>query len=166
MRKIRLTAVVVGLALAAIPMSAPSSTAGTAMESHCLTMKNRWFPDGNFTAYADTFCYNPIGWGPGDDPNWSDNSGDFRTTDGSSAMSVLNTGWGAEADVVAVYDYANYDFAGGYRCLGTGDWESDLSNFRFVDPNGNPKGPMARAISSHQWVYSSGCAAASWIGLP
>ncbi|MFI7538566.1 hypothetical protein [Streptosporangium sp. NPDC049376] len=166
MRKIRLAAAAVGLAVAVVPVSSPSSAAGTAMESHCLTMKKIYGQDGDINAYADTFCYGgEIGYDSGDDPNWADNSGGFRDSAGNNAMSVLNTGIPGKYEVVALYDYENYDYAAGYRCLGVGDWESDLSKFRFVDSNGNTKGPMARQISSHRWVTRSACSANSWIGL-
>ncbi|WP_067138116.1 hypothetical protein [Microtetraspora malaysiensis] len=166
MRKIHLAAVAVGLAVAAVPMSAPSSAASTAMESHCLTLKNLYGRDGDLHAFRDTFCYFPLGYDEGDDPNWADNSGGFYGSAGNNAMSILNNGIPGKYDVVAVYDYENYWSWGGYRCLGVGAWESDLSKFRFVDPNGNAKGPMARQISSHKWVTSGDCAAKSWIGLP
>ncbi|MFC5828457.1 hypothetical protein [Nonomuraea insulae] len=164
MRKIHFAAAAVSLAVAAVPMSSPSWADSAALASHCRTQKDLYNEDGTVTAYSGTSCHYPLGYDGGNDANWADQSGEFTGSAGNNAMSILNTGKPGGYDVVAVYDYENQWAGGGYRCLGVGDWVSDLSQSRFVDPNGNIKGPMARQISSHQWVPRSACTTASMIG--
>jgi hypothetical protein len=123
---------------------------------------------GKVYAWADVNCEGTLlGEALGDDSNWADGSGAFTGSDNDRASSVMNAGVSGPGveDVVAFYLNSGYRDNDGYGCLAAGEAYADrLTDDYYYRPGvGRTNITINDSISSHQWVYSSGCAADSWI---
>lgn len=155
MRKIRFVLSVVALAVPLV-----SATPATASSyPTCVSLWHDLHYDGKIHAYGRSNCDLEMNDGAaGDDPNWGDNAGPFRNSDGA-ASSVINTGYRDTYDVVALYDYPNYAWEYGYGCITREElYVDDLSRNTFTPRKGGTKEyNMDDAISSHKWVTKSAC---------
>ncbi|MEV6171020.1 hypothetical protein AB0L99_22645 [Streptomyces sp. NPDC051954] len=154
---------IAALALAAVGAGIPATTAQADELSVRGPGCNAVWPDdrnGNVYAWSGRDCTGiRLGYTQGDDANWATSSDDdFYGSDNDNAESVMNAGYPAGEDVVAFYRHANY--AGGYGCLDSDElYADDLRDNYFTGTNIS----MDNQISSHRWVYPSGCLAGSWI---
>ncbi|MCQ4205731.1 hypothetical protein [Streptomyces longispororuber] len=109
--------------------------------------------DGYIRAYDGVDCTQQIGAAQGDDDNWNDASGPFRSPSNDKATSLLNTGT-YSGGVNNVQFWENAGPTGHTGCLRRGElYADDLRDnvlaFGASKINANNK------ISSHRW--SSGC---------
>ena len=152
MRKLTLTAAVLGLA--ALGLAVPAN-------AHAVSGCNAKWPgrDGNVRAWRGADCQGELlGVTLGNDPDWSDGYGPFQGSDANAATSVMNSGYIGGKDVVAFYYLSGYP-SSAYGCLKPGEkYVDDLS--RDVFTNGEH---MDGEIMSHVWVASSACAPGSFI---
>ncbi|MBC6458608.1 hypothetical protein [Actinomadura sp. HBU206391] len=159
---------VAALALAAAGLTGTATTAQAenvrAQEAGCSTA----WPgrDGYVRAWKDVNCGGTLlGATQGNDANWADGSGAFSGSDNDNASSVMNSGYLGGRDVVAFYIMSEHRDESGYGCLAPGelyaDWLGD--NYYYSSTTGRTDISMENSISSHLWVYSSGCSSSSWI---
>ncbi|QIP85063.1 hypothetical protein GLX30_14675 [Streptomyces sp. Tu 2975] len=150
----KLTMALATLGLAAVGLAAPATAAPAAPAAPAgVGCDNAWpGSDGYVRAWDGYDCSSTyLGGTQGDDSNWADGSGSFTGSDNDRASSVMNSGYYGGEDVVAFYRHAGY--AGGYNCLKRGELYVDsLSRNTYTTGYS-----MNNSISSHQWVYTSGC---------
>ncbi|MDG9703862.1 hypothetical protein [Streptomyces sp. DH37] len=137
-----------GTMLAAPAQAAPDKVAA----SNCAYLWNLKAWDGYVTAYDSTDCSQRLGEAKGDDSNWNDAAGPFRSPANDKATSLLNTGSEAGGiNNVQFFENAGYD--GGTGCVAWGEhYVDDLRDNRF---RGNGDAIANNRISSHRW--STGC---------
>ncbi|GAA1401404.1 hypothetical protein GCM10009639_43650 [Kitasatospora putterlickiae] len=161
MRKLFITTAagltVLGLALPVGTADAAPAGATAIAGATCDARYNQYGTDGNVRAWSDRDCSGTLlGTAAGNDANWGDGDGPFQGSDDNSAGSVMNTGYAGGKDVVAFYRLAGGGaaWASGYNCLKRSElYVDDLSrNYYTTGQN------MNDSISSHEWVYASGCA--------
>lgn len=156
MRKIRAALAVafvtaaVGTVLAGPAQAAPDSIAG----ANCNRLYGIYQDDGYFRAYDAVDCAEQLGAARGDDANWNDGSGPFRSPSNDRATSLLNTGtYSGGINNVMVYSDAGPN---GYMgCLAWRElYVDDLRDNTLFNANGLGINANNK-ISSHHW--SSWC---------
>ncbi|MBC6459719.1 hypothetical protein [Actinomadura sp. HBU206391] len=154
---------VAALALAAAGLTGTATTAQAenvrAQEAGCSTA----WPgrDGYVRAWKDVNCGGTLlGLTQGDDINWADGWGQFQGSDNDNASSVMNSGYLGGEDVVAFYRNAGQRYQDGFGCLAPGELYADWLGDNYYYGQGSS---MNDSISSHAWVYSTGCPSGSWI---
>jgi hypothetical protein len=150
MRKIR-----AALATAAIATAAAALLAGPAEAAvpgdNCDSLYRQYRDDGYFRAYDAVDCAEPLGRSQGNDQNWNDSSGDFRSPSNDKATSLLNTGtYAGGINTVTVFSDAGYQ---GYHGCVTRDelYVDDLRDNNLYTANGIGV-PANNKISSHEWT--------------
>ncbi|MFC7840874.1 peptidase inhibitor family I36 protein [Streptomyces sp. NPDC001046] len=146
MRKISVTAAVLGLAALGLAVPATAQAAESAVPGPGCNSK--WGPrNGSMYAWQDLDCGGTLLIAtPGNSSNWG-------TAANDKATSVMNRGYTGGLDHVAFYENDNH--TGGHACLAPGELYADnLTDNRFtsgVIVNDN--------ITSHRWVARSACGA-------
>ncbi|MFF4259267.1 hypothetical protein ACFY1L_49695 [Streptomyces sp. NPDC001663] len=168
MRKLGIAVASLGLAAVGLTVPATTAQAGevTAQAGGC---DDDWpGRTGRVYAWADVNCKGTLlGSTTGDDANWADGSGAFTGSDNDRASSVMNAGVSGAGieDVVAFYLNSGYRDKDGYGCLAAGELYADklTDDYYFKPGSGRTNTSINDSISSHQWVFTSGCASGSWI---
>ncbi|MFI1397099.1 hypothetical protein [Streptomyces sp. NPDC020681] len=161
MRKLGTILATLGLTALGLAVPVTSAQAATADGNLCAS---KWpGRDGNVRAWEHWGCNGELlGVTGGSDTNWSDALGDFQYGDAYKASSVMNSGFAGAGikDVVAFYFNWDYKWQDGYVCLAPGEkWADNLTDNNFTAG----QGVVNDRIGSHTWVYSTGCAADSWL---
>jgi hypothetical protein len=163
MRKLGTAVAALGLAVAGLATTAPAVQADEVKaQAGCASA----WPGRNGYMYAwqNVNCGVLLGATQGNDGNWADGSGAFTGSDNDKASSVMNAGYLGGRDVVAFYRNAGHQTQYGYGCLAPGELYADwLGDNYYYDWLGSSDVPMNDSISSHLWVYASGCPSGSWI---
>lgn len=159
MRKLTMALAALGLATAglAVPATAAQADGVSIQAGGC---EDDWTgSDGYVKAWDLKNCEGTLlGKAQGDDGHWGNGAGGFKNGD-NKASSVMNSGIPGGEDVVAFYRLPNQ--TGGYGCLDVSEFYADDLSDNYYWPGRTVS--MNNSISSHQWVYPSGCAAGSWI---
>ncbi|MGI5451660.1 hypothetical protein ACQEWB_00425 [Streptomyces sp. CA-249302] len=123
------------------------------MATTCRAEYNAHVNDGYIRVYDSTNCNDQIGAAQGDDRNWNDVSGPFRSPSNDKATSLLNTGT-YSGGVNNVQFWSDANKTGYTGCLRWGELYVDT----LLDNNlvcGSSTINADNKISSHVW--SSGC---------
>ncbi|WP_413755109.1 hypothetical protein [Streptomyces sp. MMBL 11-3] len=129
------------------------ATSDSTAATTCSAEYNAHVGDGYVRAYDSTNCNTQIGAAAGDDANWNDVSGPFRSPSNDKATSLLNTGTYA-GGVNNVQFWSNSGYGGYTGCLRWGELYVDtLLDNVLVASSGSIN--ANNQISSHAW--SSGC---------
>ncbi|NUP19614.1 MAG: hypothetical protein HOZ81_26735 [Streptomyces sp.] len=138
-----------GALLAGPAQAAQDGVTGT----HCDSLYRSYSGDGYVRAYDAVDCYEQLGAAQGDDINWNDVSGPFRSPSNDKATSLLNTGTYA-GGVNNVQFWENAGPGGHTGCLRWGElYVDDLRDNALV--SGSSVINANNKISAHRW--SSGC---------
>lgn len=155
----KLTTAIAATGLMALGLAVPASAQAAEQGMYCDAEWSSHGRDGNVRAWNGFDCTGTLlGVTPGNDPDWSDNSGPFQGNDWNQPKSVANNGTIGGNDVVAFYLALNYAYQHGYVCLSPYElYADDVTDNRYTS------GSVPTTIASHRWVQSSGCAANSWL---
>ena len=156
MHRIRATLATAAVTVAASGLlAAPAQAArDDALGANCDRLYRAYKDDGYFRAYDAVDCAEQLGAARGDDANWNDGSGPFRSPSNDRATSLLNTGtYAGGVNNVMVYSDAGPN---GYMgCLKWGElYVDDLRDNTLFNANGLALSANNR-ISGHHW--SSWC---------
>jgi hypothetical protein len=110
---------------------------------------------GYFYAYNGVGCYNSLGKSDGNDANWGNSSGGFRSSDTNTASSILHKGTSGMA--VKVYDKTSY--TGAYSCIKKSEYYVSNLSDDYLTGGGPGSGRVTagNTISSHKWVNNTAC---------
>jgi hypothetical protein len=154
MRKISVLLATLGLVIAGALFPVASAQAASA---NCDRVWNEETSAGHFYAYDGYNCYVKLGNTSGNDSNWGDSSGGFRS-DSNKASSILNKGTSGMA--VKVYNGTGY--TGAYSCIKRSELYVSVLSDDYLTGGVHPSDRVSanHTISSHQWVQDSACAGA------
>ncbi|MFE7031832.1 hypothetical protein ACFU9Y_16085 [Streptomyces sp. NPDC057621] len=144
-----------GTLLVGPAQAAPDGVAGPNCDRlYRLYTNNPQGGDGYVRAYDAVDCNEQIGAAQGNDDNWNDTAGPFRSPSNDKATSLLNTGT-YSGGVNNVQFWENKDAGGHTGCLRRGElYVDDLRDNTLAEDDGS-KINANNKISSHSW--SSGC---------
>ncbi|WP_129788023.1 hypothetical protein [Promicromonospora panici] len=110
---------------------------------------------GYFYAYDGGNCYVYLGRANGNDSNWGDSAGGFRSGDTNKASSILHKGTSGMA--VKVYDKTGY--TGAYSCIKKSEYYVSALSDDYLTGGGPGTGRVTaqNTISSHKWVNNTAC---------
>jgi hypothetical protein len=150
MRKIRAALVIASVATAMGALLAGPAQAAVPGEN-CDRLYGLYQNDGYFRAYDAIDCDELLGASQGNDSNWNDNSGNFRSPSNDKATSLLNTGtYAGGVNTVTVFSDAGYE--GFHGCVTRAElYVDDLRDNNLYTANGVPT-PANNKVSSHEWT--------------
>jgi hypothetical protein len=151
MRKISVLFATLGLVIAGTLFPVASAQAASA---NC-DAQWRSATSGHFYAYDFSHCSTKLGSSSGNDSNWGDSSGGFRTSDTNKASSILHKGTSGLA--VRVYNGTGY--TGQASCIKKSEYYVSNLADDYLTGGGPGSGRVTayNTISSHKWVRDSAC---------